>query len=624
MAILNPPIEIIPGLKPAPSAGSLTLLNFLRSTLDDNYEIFFQPLLNGDCPDIVVMRKEYGAVIFEVNEWNFNNYEINRNGTWKLKSNGFEFLSPLKQANKYKENLFNLHVEELFNQHIRSNDLWPKIKCCVFFSNSKESEIKKHLHRDNHENCTDNYKELLSNTVLLGNDSLSKNNIQKIINSLELNIPSRFFDDVIYKSFNRYFQSPFHRLEEGKSITYTKEQEKLIISESSRRRKIKGVAGCGKTLVLSKLAVNAHKRTGSRVLILTYNITLKNYIRDRINDVKENFYWNDFYITNYHQFFKAEAIKYNLDPISFTDWQNIDFFSKVSNDILKYDVVLIDEIQDYRQEWIDIITKYFISESTEFIVFGDEKQNIYEREMDENNEPKIRTIPGSWNKSLNTSYRFSSAIGNIALLFQRNIFKQKYNIDDLKTLSTLDFERRVIEYHYFKIHDPKILYNKIFDVIQKNGIHPSDIGILGSKIETLREIDALIKTIKHEKTSISFESKEEYDFIFGDKSKIEKIRKVRKFHFGIKKGTAKLSTTHSFKGWEVHTLFLFIDNEDSGEGKNNAELIYTGITRARVNLIIFNLGKSIYDPFFKENIKVKYEYESASLQIENPEDDLPF
>ena len=85
-----------------------------------------------------------------------------------------------------------------------------------------------------------------------------------------------------------------------------------------------------------------------------------------------------------------------------------------------------------------------------------------------------------------------------------------------------------------------------------------------------------------------------------------------------------MSTTHSFKGWEVHTLFLFIDNEDSGEGKNNAELIYTGITRARVNLIIFNLGKSIYDPFFKEHIKVNYEYGSTYLQNDNLEDDLPF
>ena len=621
MAILNPPIEILANLHPIPTQGEMKLLDFLRNNLDDSYEIYFQPLLNGDCPDIVVMRKGYGLVIFEVKEWSLSKYEINRNGSWKIISNGTVLLSPLKQVLKYKENLFNLHIEELFNQHIRSNDLWPKIKCCVFFSNTNFNDIANFLNRKDNYQCSDSYKELLNNTILLGDDSLNNFNITKFINKCEFNIPSIFFNDIIYNCFKRYLQSPFHKLEEGKSLSYSKEQEKLFISELGRRRKIKGVAGCGKTLVLAKLAVNANKRTGRRVLILTFNITLKNYIRDRINDIRENFFWNNFYITNYHQFFKAEAYKYNIEINNLTDWQDVNFFANISNLITKYDVVLIDEIQDYRQEWIDIITKYFIDDKTEFIVFGDEKQNIYEREMDENKEPKIRTISGVWNKSLNTSYRFSSNIGNLALLFQKHIFKQKYNYDDLKTLSTLDFEKRIIEYHYFNGYNSETLFNKIFDVIKKSGIHPSDIGILSSKIETLREIDSLIKIKKNEKTTITFESQDEFNLFFGNKSKIERIRKVRKFHFWMKQGTIKLSTTHSFKGWEIHTLFLFIDNEDSGEEKNNAELIYTGLTRARVNLIIFNLGKSKYDNFFKENVLVKYDHKINSSNID---DGLPF
>jgi hypothetical protein len=33
----------------------------------------------------------------------------------------------------------------------------------------------------------------------------------------------------------------------------------------------------------------------------------------------------------------------------------------------KFDVVLIDEIQDYMQSWIDIITSYFTHNETEFV-----------------------------------------------------------------------------------------------------------------------------------------------------------------------------------------------------------------------------------------------------------------
>lgn len=163
------------------------------------------------------------------------------------------------------------------------------------------------------------------------------------------------------------------------------------------------------------------------------------------------------------------------------------FFEEVENEIRRYDVVLIDEVQDYLQEWIDIIAKYFLSANTEFIVFGDEKQNIYEREVDENKEPIIRKISGGWNKSLNTSYRLSSDIGNLALRFQRKYFAQKYSIDDMKTFSSFDFEKRIIEYHYFSSFSSGIIFDLIYRFLTKQGIHSSDVGILGSKIETLRD-----------------------------------------------------------------------------------------------------------------------------------------
>ena len=59
----------------------------------------------------------------------------------------------------------------------------------------------------------------------------------------------------------------------------------------------------------------------------------------------------------------------------------------------------------------------------------------------------------------------------------------------------------------------------------------------------------------------------------------------------------KISTVHSFKGWEIHTVFLLIDD------KSTAELIYTGITRARQNIIIIDLGSLEYADFLREYCK---------------------
>ena len=634
MAILDPSLEIIKRQKVQPTEGEWKLLTFLIDNLDDTYEIYFQPYLNGDNPDIAIMRRGSGVLIIEVKDWNLSHYYVDEKTKWRLKKDDSCIKSPLKQVDTYKENLFNLHIEELFLKNIKNKNHWATVNCAVYFHNATEQQLSNFLlldfKIDSEENNYSFYRKFVSYFGLLGNNSLNKTNLDTLLMKFWLNRSSKYFDDVLYKSFHRYLKAPVHQIEEGVAINYSKLQEELIRSEIRPRRKIKGVSGSGKTLVLAKRAVNAHKRTGSKVLILTYNLSLKNYIHDRINDVREEFYWSSFYITNYHQFFKSQANNHNLEIHDLQAWGDIGFFENVKNQIEKFDVVLIDEIQDYLQEWIDIIAKYFIHSETEFVVFGDEKQNIYNRELDENDEMIVRNIPGIWNKSLNTSYRFGSNISNIAIKFQKSVFGGKYHLDELNVFSQFDFEKRIIEYHYFQVVTSEVLFNTIYNVLLENQIHSSDAGILCSKVEILRDLDFLIRTSKNERTSTTFESKEEFNLIKEEETrkllqkgipeseikfsinkamhdKLEGIRKIRKNHFWMKTGTVKLSTVHSFKGWEIDTLFLFIESEEGESEFTNAELIYTGLTRAKRNLIIFNLGNKKYDDFFKNEIDAKYQ-----------------
>ncbi|GAG86721.1 unnamed protein product, partial [marine sediment metagenome] len=334
---------------------------------------------------------------------------------------------------------------------------------------------------------------------------------------------------------------------------------------------------------------------------------------------------------------------YNLEINDLGAWQNVYFFESVKNQIQKFDTILIDEIQDYMQEWIDIISKYFLHEESEWVVFGDEKQNIYNRELDESNEIITRQISGPWNKTLNNtnprkpSFRMSNYIYIIALRFQINFFTQKYNLDfdslfikqfkDNLQLA-LDFQSRIIEYYYFYTYSSQKLFDLIYRVLSKNQIHSSDVGILCSKVEHLRDLDFLIRTSKNENTATTFETLEEFNTIKEEETKkllnkgipeneikfninkamqdkLEEIRKIRKNHFWMKTGTVKLSTVHSFKGWEIDTLFLFIEHEEEDKELINAELVYTGLTRARKNLIVFNLRNNKYDNFFKDENETK-------------------
>lgn len=76
------------------------------------------------------------------------------------------------------------------------------------------------------------------------------------------------------------------------------------------------------------------------------------------------------------------------------------------------------------------------------------------------------------------------------------------------------------------------------------------------------------------------------------------VRNNKKLHFWMNTGTIKLSTIHSFKGWESQVVFLVLEpSYNSSTEFNDAfdELVYTAITRARRDLIIVNFGNKEYD-----------------------------
>lgn len=607
MARLFPDINSIKNLHQKPTEGEIVLLDFLARNLADDFEVYFQPFINGDKPDIVILKKKGGAVIIEVKDWNLDNYYIDENTDWYLKKNDCKLKSPLSQVKSYKDNLFNLHIDNLLPKSILNRYYHAIVNTVVYFHCEYEHSVNNFILENFQDKKYSGYRTFVKYIQCWGKDSLTSHKLTEFLSITRLNQESRLFDENLYDSFKRYLQPPLHMLEEGKPISYTKEQQVLIQSEVRPRRKVKGLAGSGKTYVLAKRAVNAYLRTKSTVLILTYNLSLKNYIHDRISDVREEFPWKYFYITNYHQFFKAEANNYGLEIKSLSPFSDTKFFEPVKNEIKKYNVILIDEIQDYTESWLEILHEYFLIEGGEFVVFGDEKQNIYNRPLDENKEPRTVGIPGKWNMSLNVSKRFADEIGRLALEYQKELMSKKYSIEELQIISnpTFDFDQKVLKYINFGIETTaKDLFDKYVEYVKAYKIHPSNVCFLSAKVDFLREIDFLIRKELKENTITTFETKEFWDKLKEDinsdsdfQKKIEDIRRNKKNHFWMKTGTTKLSSIHSFKGWESHTIFLLIESED-GNQFESVELVYTGLTRAQLNLFVFNMGNDFYDDFF--------------------------
>ena len=105
MAVIYPEIENIQRLKVIPTPGEWNLIHCLKDQLDDTYEVFFNPYLDGDRPDIIVLKEHCSAFIIEVKDWDLKNYEITGNNKWKVHDGSKSSIkpSPQSQAFRYKK-----------------------------------------------------------------------------------------------------------------------------------------------------------------------------------------------------------------------------------------------------------------------------------------------------------------------------------------------------------------------------------------------------------------------------------------------------------------------------------------------------------------------------------------
>ena len=144
MALIFPSIENIERLKVSPESGEWFLLKHLIDTLDDSFEIYFQPFLNGFRPDIVIMKKRCCVVIIEVKNWDFSNWVISKDNNWYFRdkrNKRIEKLTPFQQVFNYKANLYNLQINGLLEKTSQNPNFYKLIRPFVYFHNQTKESI---------------------------------------------------------------------------------------------------------------------------------------------------------------------------------------------------------------------------------------------------------------------------------------------------------------------------------------------------------------------------------------------------------------------------------------------------------------------------------------------------
>ncbi len=636
MAKIIPEIEKAKLSRQPPTEGELFLLAYLEENFDPEAEVYFQPCFNGERPDIVIIKKGVGAIVVEVKDWNLASYSVDTKNQWRLLKNQALLRSPFAQAFSYKKNLFEVHTNGLLDKSMASETFYGLIKVYVYFHNAAKSELSAFYEaalcelRDELDVNQKSYREqkvgyesyekkrlyLASKKKQLERDvgslAITRDSLKKIAFAGGKQNPK--FEDSVYAELMRLLQPPFHYANEGKSILYTKPQARLSESVEGARAKVCGVAGSGKTSVLAKRAVNAHKRHGEPVLILTFNLTLRMFIRDKISEVREDFSWGAFHVINYHKFMSAalnsagidvKAPEGLVDPSAYLEehyYSNEAVFDNYVVD--RYKTILIDEAQDYKSEWQRIIRKNFLAEDGEMVLFADEKQNIYERAVDEEKRASIIPGFGRWQR-LSKSFRYKqdSPVLQLSVAFQQQFLSEKYTFDGDESYQQTAFLPGIglSAVGTWSADGLLDVAELIVAIAKREGIHPNDITIVSSKEDVLREVDFAIRNgPRHqERTITSFASKEDVERVRGkrlghaeEKRELRQLSASRKQGFNLNSGVMKLSTLHSFKGFESPTVFVIVNELDG------PELVYTGLTRSKENIVILLPGGSRYFDFF--------------------------
>ena len=80
------------------------------------------------------MRKGYGAVVVEISTLTTTDFKLTENGELiKDSSKESHKNTPLDRAYKYKENLFDLHIERLLELKIQDVRYFNIVNCLIYF-----------------------------------------------------------------------------------------------------------------------------------------------------------------------------------------------------------------------------------------------------------------------------------------------------------------------------------------------------------------------------------------------------------------------------------------------------------------------------------------------------------
>ena len=615
--IVDPPLHVLDSLRQPLTSGERRVFDLLDHELDEAWEIYLQPHLNGLRPDFVILNPNVGIVVIEVKDWNLDamDYfvESRDNGHHELRARkdgqDFPIPNPFATIRKYKREIFNIYCPRL-PERTGFGAVTPVV-IFPFAPRDRVLELQTPFLKDQEAQNRDHW------FPVAGMEDLTAEGLRRWMPLLN---PEK-----------RHVMRPDHANDLRKWLVepdFARTQREPLVMDSHQRtlaetrtrsgfRRIKGPAGSGKSVVLAARAARLASE-GKTVLVVSFNVTLWHYLRDLIvrglqdlvrsgRSVPDPMRHVTF--THFHEWCKDVCQDRRIEHQEFLDryaaimapiaaiqgTPGLDAkekkrrISAISGPILndqvprlakeaakavsrfeQSDAVLVDEGQDFLPHWWAALREICRPDG-EMVLVADVTQDVYGTAKNWTEEAMSGAgFEGAWSQ-LKLGYRVPSD----ALRLARNFATQflpaatrdlaepgqgSLELDRSSVRWIQCSEQEAIAKCTYAVHQMKLN-------IKDNGTSNTDIVFLCDTIDHGRKVVGELETYTGYRHNIAHT----YDH---DKA----IEGRLKMAFWMGQPRIKATTFHSFKGWETRLLVVYIS---SSRGSDTRAGIYAALTRLK-------------------------------------------
>lgn len=592
--LVSPPLTELDNLRPPLTPGERRVLECFHAILPEIWEIYLQPHLNGLKPDFVLLNPDTGIAVYEVKDWNLNAMPFrwehtghgrqvllrqNKQGRWYREED------PLQKIFFYKQQVIELYAPSLQDTQL-SSDALKIVTGGLIFPNASREDIDSFFDPVLANSWQGKYPQ---NNPIVAREDLESGDLSKIFPEGR-RIASHIMSDAGAREMRAWLTEPEHTKSQRTPLPLDARQREIVSRRTATGyQRLRGPAGSGKTHVLAaKAALLASE--GKRVLVITFNITLINYIRDLIvrAALPKTGVLKHIDLYSFHAWCKWLCHEYGYESEYNDLWRGGDnhedalaegladltqraIASLNDSPLVKgigYDVVLVDEGQDYRLSWWQTVTRA-CKELGEKILVADMTQDLYETAGAWTDEAMTGAgFRGPW-AELKTAYRLPPQLVPLVREFaERYLPGAGRNLPQAQQLEL----GSQIYLRWLQIPESELVLTATQAVLdmpaltETDPVAYSDVVLLTDRKEIGWDIVGKLggKGIKVAHT-------------FGKDDKVNR-RSKRKFFMGAEK--IKGTTFHSFKGWEARYLVVCVTTM---EKQTDWAALYVALTRLKLS-----------------------------------------